>query len=44
MIETISIMFIGELIYRRGLTLKSTSILYINISTYSYVIKTFKIS
>ncbi|CAD8100252.1 unnamed protein product [Paramecium sonneborni] len=44
MIETLSIMFLGELIFRRGLTLKSTSNLYINISTYSYIIKIFKIS
>ncbi|CAD8093057.1 unnamed protein product [Paramecium sonneborni] len=43
MIQTLIIMILGELVYRRGLILKSTSQLYINMTTYSYIIKILKL-
>ncbi|CAD8171580.1 unnamed protein product [Paramecium octaurelia] len=43
MLETLIIMILGELVFRRGLILKSTSQLYINMTTYSYIIKILKL-
>ncbi|CAD8082515.1 unnamed protein product [Paramecium sonneborni] len=43
MIQTLIIMILGELVFRRGLVLKSTSQLYINMTTYSYIIKILKL-
>ncbi|CAD8162754.1 unnamed protein product [Paramecium octaurelia] len=43
MLQALIIMILGELVYRRGLIFKSTSHLYINMTTYSYVIKILKL-